>query len=577
MENRAGDSPSSLIHSLLPALLAARFAIHYRVRRMIRLRLNRILAFVSAVWLLGGCVHGPVAYRPNVQPTMDRRNVDYPAGFELKLVASGFTAPVAEAWDLDSGTMLVAEAGIDQEPRIYAIKPDFSIQAIYPFSRRIPFSPVQPGFQIYGPIGGMVVDHHKIYVSHRDREGFGVITEFGFDGSHRTITAGWPSQGDFGITDLAIYHDPTRHDNDKLFFCVGSATNSGIVGLDNVWLRKHRNFCDRASEMMDPLGLRSLSKNPFASLFTAHGGEPTADTGPFQPFGTSDKTTILPAANHRPNSVVGYVMLGGGDMKIVAHNFRCPRGMAFSDRSSIYFSNDGCEMRGSRPVKDDRDAIIQTYTYPNPPAELPSNPGGADGGFPDFSTDFYPLSLARFQPPLSAFPPNNVPKVGSLFDHHGREPVRGAPDTTSRTLVATFPSLSGAAKMCFAPSKGPFSAPRFRDRLFVALSGDRAPFATGGAKLLRPVGYKVVTVDTSPDGKVEDLIFNVPMLPASKVNRRGFVGLERPVDVKIGPDGSLYVLDMGEIDYRVDGRQKVSHGTGKLFRLVPVKAPTTQK
>jgi len=285
---------------------------------MIRQRMNRILALVAAVCLLSGCVHGPTAYRPSAQQTLDRRNVDYPAGFELKLVASGLTAPVAQAWDVETHTLLVAEAGLDQEPHIYAIKPDGSVQTIYPFDRRIPFSPVQPGFQIYGPIGGMAVDNHKIYVSHRDRDGYGVITEFGFDGSHRTITAGWPAQGDFGITDIAIFHDKNRRGESKLFFGVGSATNSGIVGLDNHWLRKHRDFCDQASEVMDPLGLRSLSKNPFASLFSAHGGDPTADTGPYQPFGTSDKTKILPASNNRPNSVVAFVALGGGDTTIVA-------------------------------------------------------------------------------------------------------------------------------------------------------------------------------------------------------------------------------------------------------------------
>lgn len=44
--------------------------------------------------------------------------------------------------------------------------------------------------------------------------------------------------------------------------------------------------------------------------------------------------------------------------------------------------------------------------------------------------------------------------------------------------------------------------------------------------------------------------------------------MERPIDVKFGPDGSLYILDFGRIRI-VDGKIKVYDGTGKIFRLIP--------
>src|SRR5438270_2473801 len=100
---------------------------------MIRMELNRgwvACLILAAACLLGGCVHGPVAYKPAAQMTLDRRNVDYPAGFDLKLVASGFTAPAAIAFDGD--VKVVAEAGIDSEPRIWAIKGENTLQLIYP-------------------------------------------------------------------------------------------------------------------------------------------------------------------------------------------------------------------------------------------------------------------------------------------------------------------------------------------------------------------------------------------------------------------------------------------------------------
>ena len=48
--------------------------------------------------------------------------------------------------------------------------------------------------------------------------------------------------------------------------------------------------------------------------------------------------------------------------------------------------DDGMELRGTRPVKDDPDSFVQVVH-------------DADYGFPDFSTDLFPISDSRFQPP----------------------------------------------------------------------------------------------------------------------------------------------------------------------------------
>jgi hypothetical protein len=215
-------------------------------------RFSLLLLIPSVV---GACARGPVVYKPKDQPTLDRRYIEYPTEFELKLAVANIASPTALAFDTD-GTLLFAEGGIEgDEPRIFSLKPDFTgLTQIYPAGRRIPFSPVQPGFQIYGPIGGITADHRRIYVSHRDKEGRGVITQFGYDGSHKTIVADLPAEGDFGVTDLVV------GPKDRLYFGVGAATNSGIVGLDNLrWLRKRQDFCDQAFEQTPGLlrpGLR---------------------------------------------------------------------------------------------------------------------------------------------------------------------------------------------------------------------------------------------------------------------------------------------------------------------------------
>gem|GEM_PF-4487130 len=84
--------------------------------------------------------------------------------------------------------------------------------------------------------------------------------------------------------------------------------------------------------------------------------------------------------------------------------------------------------------------------------------------------------------------------------------------------------------------------------LVAALAGDRAPFSTGGndgVHLREPTGYKVVRVDLLTH-EITPFVHNVRLGPASDL-RLGGSAIERPVAVKFGPDGSLYILDYGQM------------------------------
>jgi glucose/arabinose dehydrogenase len=522
------------------------------LNRGLRIGLPLPLLLIAA--FLGACTRAPIVYKSKDQTSLDRRNVEYPAGFELKLAMANLNAPTSFCFDTD-GTMLVAEGGIEgDEPRIFGVKPDGTLITVYPTSRRIPFSPLQPGFQIYGPIGGMVADHRRIFVSHRDKDGRGVITQFGYDGSHKTIKGDLPAQGDYGVTDLVI------GPRDRLYFGIGSATNSGIVGLDNIrWLRRHEQLCDQSYVDLELVGLRFYTKNPFAGLF---GGNDTINTGPFQPFGVSDRARIDHAPNGLPNSAVCSVALTGGDFRVEAFGIRYPHGLAFYPgvTTALYVTNDGMEMRGSRPVKDDPDVVLRVY--PDHPAQW--------YGFPDYSTDMVPITDKRFQPPVALILRSGFPKLSFLFDHKASD-LHEIDENAQSFVGARLPPLSGAAKLVFAPGSGPLK--RWYGDAFVALSGDRAPYATSGEPLKAPVGYKVVRVNVDSH-RVEEFIHNTEFLPGSRTGHSG-VALERPIDVKIGPDGALYILDFGRVEYKSDGRQKTDRGTGRVFRLTPEAHPTT--
>jgi glucose/arabinose dehydrogenase len=109
----------------------------------------------------------------------------------------------------------------------------------------------------------------------------------------------------------------------------------------------------------------------------------------------------------------------------------------------------------------------------------------------------------------------------------------------------------------------------------VALAGDRAPFATSGRPIIGPIGYKVVSVDLDSK-RVDDFVRNTAGGPASRIDEKNPNLLERPIDVKIGPDGTVFILDAGRMQVR-DGRETYETGTGKIFRVVPTPGPVMQE
>jgi glucose/arabinose dehydrogenase len=100
-----------------------------------------------------------------------------------------------------------------------------------------------------------------------------------------------------------------------------------------------------------------------------------------------------------------------------------------------------------------------------------------------------------------------------------------------------------------------------RGKLFAAEWGTLAPLNSPRPEDLDH-GFRVLAIDPA-DGSAEVFVQNRSPGPAS---RQGSGGIERPVDVKFGPDGSLYVLDFGVS--AVDQQKQLSYGhTGVLWRV----------
>ena len=89
---------------------------------------------------------------------------------------------------------IVAQGGLGNfDPSVIGFRPDGTKFNVYPLYPRVPLPFGSEGFEMYGPVGGLVCHKGRIYVSHRDRNGFGVITAFDYYGGHRTVVSGLPA------------------------------------------------------------------------------------------------------------------------------------------------------------------------------------------------------------------------------------------------------------------------------------------------------------------------------------------------------------------------------------------------
>jgi glucose/arabinose dehydrogenase len=534
---------------------------HVPVNAVRRHKLALLLPLVVlAANFAPGCGRGPQMLAPELRKPIDRSLVERPASLDIERFITNLTAPTAIAFDFDPkrNAMLVAESGIGRdEPRILGFNfGDGSTFVVYPRGKQF-FGLRSNPFRMFGPIGGMAVKDGVVYVSHRDENGFGVISAVTYDGKGSTVIAGLPAQGDYGVTDVVFGPDG------RLYFGVGSATNSGVVGLDNFevgWVRKHPKLADKFpkrpnNEPWRLRGTKFFTPNPFSGLFT---GADLAITAPFQPFGEFTRSRI--PGDDKPNSAVYSIKPAGGiagDMRIEASGIRLPAGLAFNSRDTLFATNQGMEARGTRPVLNDPCSVLRIYR-------------GRHYAFPDYSTNLLPITDPQFQPPEERIRRTGFTELVPLFDFPSDLGIPFDPTDRENMVRGVLPPLSGAAKMTFVPDDAGDALARLRGHLIVALSGDRSPFATenAGRKLLEPVGYKLVDIeiDGPNDRNVSDFIRNTEKLPRSMTKGRNSSLLERPIDAKFGPDGDLYVLDFGQLEVR-NGKERVKAGTGQVFRV----------
>ncbi|MFL5660378.1 MAG: PQQ-dependent sugar dehydrogenase [Ktedonobacteraceae bacterium] len=441
-----------------------------------------------------------------------------PQGYIAEVVATGFNAPVHCCFD-EAGFCYVTEAGhkIDSKPRV--LKVEVSTGHYETF-----FDLPEERWINTGAVTGACWHQGYLYVMNTD-----TLLRIGPDGRSEDILTDLSGRGDH----QANY--PIVGPDGKIYFGVGSATNTGIVGADNFayeWLPKFPTFHDVPAKDVTLVGRNYEYRNVLGSVTEK------VRTGAFVPFGTETQPGQVIKGNVKCTGAILRCNPDGSGLEVVAWGLRNPYGIAFHPDGRLFATEHGIDERSGRYIVGDYDDFYEIQE-------------GAWYGWPDFASGI------RLDDPYWG-------KGGQ-----GREPVLAEhPDPNPPKPVVSFPTHTGSNGVDF--SRG--ASFGFQGDAFVALFGDLAPVTT--PRQMVPAGFKVVRIDTRRR-QIVDFAVNKFTGPASKLPHKGF---ERPSHCQFGPDGALYVVDWGEIEIAPEaGGVRMQKGTGTLWRIRRTDEPRGER
>lgn len=437
--------------------------------------------------------------------TIEPADVAVIEGYRVEVVAQGLNFPAGVTFD-DAGGVYVVESGYAygekfDTPRIVKVAPD---------GPRVVASGREP------PWSGVTWHQGAFYVAEGGVRAEGRILRIG---EETTVLADHlPSMGDHHVDGPVVGPDG------RVYFGIGTATNAGVVAMDDrSWVKRHAGFHDIPCEDVELRGedFRSLNLvSPGVRLHTK--------TGAFVPFGTPTRAGQIVEGRVPCSGGVFRMNEDGSDLSLVAWGFRNPFGLAFHPDGRLFATDNGYDNKGSRPIFGAGDWLWEVQQ-------------GAWYGFPDFVGG---KAVGKF---------HKAPRKKTPTPLLGRHP--GKPPSPVATLA-----VHGSADGFDFSRSDRFG---YVGQAFIATFGDMAP-AVG--KIMSPAGYEVLRVDVQT-GDIEVFATNRGRVngPASRVGGGGF---ERPVAARFDPTGSaLYVVDYGVFTVTKTGLD-ARPGSGVLWRVV---------
>lgn len=420
-------------------------------------------------------------------------DVQLAPGYRLEAVAAGFTYPTSVTFDAE-GRVYVAEAGLSYGParsegggRILRVNGDGTV------------TEVARGFR--GPVTAITFRDGFFHVA----EGAfpGRILRVGLDGSREVLVDNLRSGADHYTSDIAFGPDG------RMYFAVGVATNSAVVGVDNFvfgWLPSMPQFHDIPARNITLRGVNFDTVNPLAPQMLGT----RVTTGAYKPFGESSQAGEVITGQLLATGVIYRANPDGSGLEVYADGVRNPFGLGFAPDGRLLAIDQGYDFRGSRPVANAPDPLWEIVQ-------------GGWYGWPDFVAGM-PVTDPQFQ----AGP--DFPPLEPLLAEH--PPLAGQP-------IVMFPPQSATMKFDF--SRNP--AFGFEGQLFAAMFGTGATATHPEARL---TGFRVVRVNID-SREIDDFLVNL------RPGAQG-TGPERPVDVKFHPTGeAMYIVDFGHVDANAAG------------------------
>lgn len=400
-----------------------------------------------------------------------------PSGYQIEVYAQGLNTPSSILFTRE-GDLYIADTGYTTgKPNLQKL-----------INGR--FEIIADNFHV--PLIGINSRDGDIYVSHR-----GVITVLKKDGTRQDIISGLPSSGDYSNSKVDFGPDG------KMYFGLGTATNSGVVGPDNNWVYNYPFFHDNPGSDIQLYGQNFRTKNillPLANEF--------AYTGAFSPYGEANVPNETRKKVIRASGSILKANLDGTNLELVAWGLRSISYVKFNRENLLFASNDGFDIRGSRPIA-------------NAPDEFQFIRSGMWYGWPDYSAG-EPVTLPKFKPE------GGVQPEFLLTAHPGVPPKP----------FAVFPNSSTIIGFDYNYNRdfGPYGD------VYIAEFGYVAPFTYEASEPpYTGTGHRVSRIDMKT-GLVSTFAINKSGYPAD-IDAGG--GLSRPADIAFGPDGAMYIVDMG--------------------------------
>lgn len=458
---------------------------------------------------------------PQVPPP-DPSAAKVPEGYYVEVVMRGLTYPTSVEFD-DDGAMYIAESGYSYgggspAPRILRVTKEGQVRAI------------AEGGSLNGPINDLLWYEGHMYVSHR-----GKISVLDADGGIRDLITGLPSEGDHHNNQMAVGPDG------KIYFGQGTATNSGVVGLDNYkmgWLPNHPVFHDIPAHDI------ALVSTTFATPDPISGGEEKVQTSSFHPFGRAVTDSVVVPGQIKAGGSILRMNPDGSGLEVYAWGMRNPFGVMWSPDGTLFATENGFDARGSRPIANDQEDIYVVKE-------------GAWYGWPDYAMGL-PVTDPRFRA-------EDKPQPQFVMIKH--------PPVEKPWL--NFPKHAAITKLDFSRSEG-FGL----GHMYVAFFGHMSPM-TGKAPEEHG-GHRIVRIDPSTK-RVETFFAKYdahgghghgdgsgghPGGGGQEQYESISAGPRRLVDVRFAPDGNaLYVADFGSLV--VTDKPRPVPGTGVIWRVVP--------